>query len=577
MKFIIIIFLLITLTTAVFCQSRTHSDEYYNLANYAITYLQDGDTNKSVNTLKSMANTYGEDKFIVTMYAINMLIGGETKEAKRVFNDILAKDPSNKFANYSLGIISVKEDNYKDASQYLSKVSKQVQDYNTLIEYLKNALDPNYVISNEKSDSFNTITLEAYNEIRNSNYEEAKKMLQLICDLKAYNSYKETKGILLSYNFNDPISFNGDKYKDTLGLTTPTSIKEKTLSGRITIKAEISKVKNASMLLFYIDETFKGMTNSYPSITIDTENYSNGLHDIRIDAIDRDNNIISSTYYTIDIFNKTTAPIFFDDDEMWKILWDYIQVKTGQDSINYLLAVCAAKTKDFTTHQIALERCVATNPEYKDAKSILKTNYFKSKGKKSVYSAPNKTRKRVAITFDDGPTKTTPELLDILDQYGAKGTFFIVGKMAEKNPDVIVSMAKGGHQVALHSENHVNLTRLDYLSLQKEVLQGYCAIKTSGITPSLYLRPPGGNINETINKLADDYGINTIMWTKNTTHLQQSSPEEMAEYCYNSLKPGYIYLLHNNEQVTTKALPLILSYFKEQGYECVTLEELLKP
>ena len=568
----LIFFIVILLFSLNAFAQRTHTDEYYDYANNVLSSLRDGDVNQSTTLLKEMAQAFGEDEFIKVAYGINMLLGGQEQEALDIFDKILLNDPNNKYANYCLGFLYLKNKNIEKANLYFSKIN-EISDYKSLREYINIVNDTNYKLKPTDEQTFNSIVIDGYYLLRNGKYDKAKELFDLVSDVKGEEAFTEKPGILFSYDFKKPIIFNGDKYIESLGLSAKNKNKKSTVSGMVTVKADLSKIQNARMILFYIDDVFKGISNSDPSITFDSEYYSNGIHEIRIDALDSENDLVSSTNYTVDIFNQITASLYFDDKEIWKELWEFIQVRPSQAAVNYFTAVCDAKNNDRKSHRFDLEKVISCNPEYKDSKEILKKNYFYKKGRKEVISGPT-NRKRVAITFDDGPTESTLELLDILDTYKAKATFFVVGKMALKHSDVLRTIKNRGHQVALHSYHHYNLTRLNYNELQKEVFQGYCAIKSCGVEPSLYLRPPGGNLNYNIKMLAQDYGINVIMWTKNTTHLQQSSPEIMADYCFKSLKPGFIYLLHNDIPVTTKALPLILSYFKSMNYECVTLEEL---
>ena len=554
--------------------ARTHEDEYYNQANNVIIMLKEGNVNGSVSALKDMTADFGEDDFIRTAYGINMLLGGQKEEARKFFEYELSLNSKDRYSNYCMGILNFSEKKVNGALEYFRKAGDNINDIKTFVQYASVVSDRNSRISPTEEETFNSIVFDGYFELRNGNYENARKFFELVSDIKKENSYVETKGFLLSYDFNEPISFCGDRFGETLGLHVANKNKKKTVSGNVTVRADMSNIRGVKILLFYIDDNFKGMSNS-SSLTFDSSPYANGLHDIRIDAIDYENNLLSSTNFTIDIFNRQNAPIFFDDEVMWKELWDFIQIKPSQAAVNYLTAVCDSKLKDTASHLYSLEKCVACNPNYRDAKKILKKNYIKGNGIGELDKIIT-PKKKVCITFDDGPTETTRELLDVLRSYNAKATFFVVGKMAVKYPEIIKEIKDQGHQVALHSQNHYNLTRLNYDELQSEVMQGFCSVKSCDIEPSFYLRPPGGNLNHNIKLLAQDYGINIVMWTKNTTHLQQSSPEEMAEYCNNSLKPGFIYLMHNNVPVTVKALPMILSHFRAMGYECVTLEEILK-
>ena len=551
-----------------------HSNDYYSYASSVLQLLKEGNTTSSVSQLKEMIELYGEDDFILTTYAVNMILGKEYPEAIRVLNTILEKNPNDKYANYCLGVLCLKDKKVKDAFYYFDKIKSEISDYKTLSEYSKIIENTNNEIALTEEESFNSIAFDGYVLLRSGNFEDCKKFFDMISTIKGENAYIEQAGFLFSYDFKQPISFCGVKYGEEIGLTKADRNKGKTVSGNVTVKADISKVRNVRIVYFYVDDLFKGMSNSSPSITLDTTMYSNGYHDVRIDAIDYENNVVSSNTYTLNVFNKSSVILFYDDTSMWNELWKFMQLKTSQASVNYLTAVCSAKLNNTADHKFALEKCVACDPDYKDAKTILLNTYYNFKRKKLVERGPS-NKKQVAITFDDGPTKETLELLEILKEYNAKATFFLVGKMATKNPEIVKKIEADGHQIALHSQNHLNLTRLDYYDLQKEIFQGYCSVKNSGVSPSFSLRPPGGNSSHNLGLFADEYGLSLIMWTKNTTHLQQSRPEDMAQYCYNSLKPGFIYLLHNNVPVTTKALPLILSYFKSKGYECVTVNELI--
>lgn len=554
---------------------RSHSDEYYDQANNVLVLLKDGDVNSSVSSLKKMAAEFGEDDFIRTAYGINMLLGGEKAEAKKIFDFQLTLNANDRFANYCLGVLNLSDKNVITAMEYFSKAGENLPDFRTIKEYCAVVKDRDSDPNPTEENTLNSIVFDGYYELRWGRYSSAKKFFDLFCSVKKNEACCENRGFLFSYNFTDPIGFGGDRYGDTLGLYTSDRNKKETVSGIVTIKADMSKLYGAKAMLLYVDEMFKGMSDSDPELSFDSMEYENGYHDIRIDALDNENNIISSTYNTINIFNRQNAPIFFDDDVMWKYLWDFIQLKPSHAAVNYLLAVCDSKLKDINGNYNDLLRCVACDSQYRDAKKLLQKEYIVGKGVKGLERIST-NEKKVCITFDDGPTSTTEEILNILDEYNAKATFFIVGKMAVKYPEIVRKMNARGHQVALHSQNHYNLTKLNYEELQEEVIQGICSVKSCGVEPTFYLRPPGGNLNQNIKKLADDYGINIIMWTKNTTHLQQSSPEEMVKYCRDSVKPGYIYLLHNDIPVTIQALPHILSAFRSLGYECVTLEEFFK-
>ncbi|KAL3478864.1 hypothetical protein BJX99DRAFT_223556 [Aspergillus californicus] len=109
-------------------------------------------------------------------------------------------------------------------------------------------------------------------------------------------------------------------------------------------------------------------------------------------------------------------------------------------------------------------------------------------------TAPN----TIALTFDDGPSEYTPQLLDLLSQYGARATFFVLGDAAASNPALLRRMRNEGHQVAAHTYDHADLTSLSYDGIVSEMTRLEDVIRPAlGVTPS-YMRPPYLNVNDQV-------------------------------------------------------------------------------
>ena len=116
---------------------RKYSEEYYDLANDVITSMKAGNTTLSVSTLKDMAKAFMEDEFIQTAYGINMMLGGELEEAKRIFTYLYEKNNKDKYACYCLGILAIKDRDAESAKLYFDKIKGQISDYKTIAEYIK--------------------------------------------------------------------------------------------------------------------------------------------------------------------------------------------------------------------------------------------------------------------------------------------------------------------------------------------------------------------------------------------------------------------------------------------------------
>ncbi|MCL5289751.1 MAG: polysaccharide deacetylase family protein [Bacillota bacterium] len=191
------------------------------------------------------------------------------------------------------------------------------------------------------------------------------------------------------------------------------------------------------------------------------------------------------------------------------------------------------------------------------------------------------TRQVVALTFDDGPSATfTPQVLDILKEHQAKATFFVVGKRAEKYPELIQRMAQEGHEIANHTYNHpmspVNPARLaEELDKTDEVIYSITEKHTQ------YFRPPGGKCTRATVEPALAKGYKVILWTAQEDPMDWADPgvKRIVDRVVENARNGSIIILHDcggDRTQTVEALPRIIKGLKEKGYGFVTVTELLK-
>ena len=181
-------------------------------------------------------------------------------------------------------------------------------------------------------------------------------------------------------------------------------------------------------------------------------------------------------------------------------------------------------------------------------------------------------RKAVALTFDDGPNpQTTPVALELLKKYKAKGTFFMVGRSIAGNEDLIKQVVAEGHQIGNHSWDHPVLTKLSLEKAKKQINDTTEALKKASGQDVHVMRPPYGAINGAIQAAVDQsfilWDIDTLDWkNRNTASIMKE---------VRKAQPGSIILMHDIHQTTIDALPLILQYLTEQGFEMVTVDELM--
>jgi len=188
--------------------------------------------------------------------------------------------------------------------------------------------------------------------------------------------------------------------------------------------------------------------------------------------------------------------------------------------------------------------------------------------------------KAVALTFDDGPDPTyTPAVLSLLKEYGAKATFFVIGREVLRYPDIVRQEVQAGMEVGNHGLNHLTLQGLDPTAIESDVLPVERAITAiSGNRPTLYRLPRGVGDPRALRTLAD-MGYTTVYWSIDTHDYLTRPPANIAAQVLKEVKPGSIVIFHDgggNQQHTVDAIKLILPQLKAQGYQMVTVSQLLE-
>ena len=191
-------------------------------------------------------------------------------------------------------------------------------------------------------------------------------------------------------------------------------------------------------------------------------------------------------------------------------------------------------------------------------------------------------QKKIALTFDDGPDQnSTTEILDLLEQYGAKATFFVVGNKVKSNPELLRREYNEGHEIGNHTYKHLFLKRKVSLdTIQEEIERTATEIMNiTGQYPTLF-RPPGGMYTEESVKLIQQLGYKTILWSwhQDTNDWQHPGTQKIVNKVLTNARNGDIVLMHDfnpGTKQTINALKIILPSLIENGFELVTVSELL--
>ena len=182
---------------------------------------------------------------------------------------------------------------------------------------------------------------------------------------------------------------------------------------------------------------------------------------------------------------------------------------------------------------------------------------------------------KIAISFDAswGGDKTLP-ILDILDRYNIKTTFFLVDIWTQKYPELVKEILARGHEIGNHSLTHAHMNKLDAQGIVKELsgmAQGL--EKVAGIKPTLF-RPPYGEYNDLVVTTARAQGYEVVQWSVDSQDWKNRGAQDIITRA-TRVQSGDIILFHNDSQYIVEALPEVLNYYLKNGYNVVPVSEIL--
>lgn len=181
------------------------------------------------------------------------------------------------------------------------------------------------------------------------------------------------------------------------------------------------------------------------------------------------------------------------------------------------------------------------------------------------------TKPIIAFTFDDGPSHNTTKIIEILNKYNIKATFFLLGTNIEGNEDIVKSLKDNGMEIGNHSYSHKLLTRLKEDKIEEEFTKTKDLIyDITGSYPTL-TRPSYGSVNKKIKQIVD---TPIILWNIDTLDWKYHNSNYISNKILNKVTDGNIILMHDIYTATSNALDKVIPQLLEKGYQIVTVSEL---
>lgn len=204
--------------------------------------------------------------------------------------------------------------------------------------------------------------------------------------------------------------------------------------------------------------------------------------------------------------------------------------------------------------------------------SLISSNYHI----KTFCNSPLETGKKIAITFDDGPSPYTLEVLDLLKKYNVKAAFFCIGKNIEAHPEIVKQILAEGHLVGNHSYSHSPF--FDFYNAKKitEEIQKTDTLLEKFTSKKInFFRPPYGVTTPSIRRALKTTGHKVIGWNIRSFDGGTKNQNLIFNRIIKRISPGGIVLLHDTASHSVLVLEQFLQFLQKQNYQVVSVEELL--
>ncbi len=207
-------------------------------------------------------------------------------------------------------------------------------------------------------------------------------------------------------------------------------------------------------------------------------------------------------------------------------------------------------------------------------------------GRRQVTSAPRRMpinsvmtdERKVALTFDDAPwdPEAIPRILAVLQAHGVRSTFFLTTPWVKRYPEMARMIARGGHEIGLHSTSHRDMRRLSREDIIAELEANRRAIEeVTGQRARLFRAPFGAYDDRLLSIAEDELGLVAIQWNVDSRDWRGLSARAIVRRVTRAVRPGSIVLFHSTARHTAEALPEIIAFLRERGYAMVPVSELL--
>jgi peptidoglycan/xylan/chitin deacetylase (PgdA/CDA1 family) len=411
--------------------------------------------------------------------------------------------------------------------------------------------------------------------LRSGRHREAADLLQKAVNGGSGDQFLQSEGPLMSFEDGKPIT-------PAFEVDNPAKVAESSeaeSSGDLLLAPE-EIPRSVSYAAYELDGEPLSIVGTRPfSYTWDTRRAANGRHKITIVLYNAGGDEIVRIERTLRVFNSgvdSVAPLSGRDSKLMAMFWQAMILKPDRCACAYTAGSVFQALGDQTHARVWFARAAAIRGDYRDTWARLQACGGVNRPGATVYSGRS-DEKCVALTFDDGPKPgVTEPLLDVLTSAHVPATFFVIGRHIQEYPQLARTIAAAGMEIDNHSYTHRSLTAISKRDAEQEMLETQAAVLAITGTMPRYIRPPGGNWNNSVAGTARQWGLTPCMWSVDAFDAEIIGAQKVVAAVLSQVKPGSIILMHNGKVSTLQALPDILRVLRSRGYRFVTVNELAR-
>ena len=182
----------------------------------------------------------------------------------------------------------------------------------------------------------------------------------------------------------------------------------------------------------------------------------------------------------------------------------------------------------------------------------------------------------ITVSFDASwGGDQTLRILDLLDEYNAKATFFLVGIWVDKYPELVKEIAARGHEIGNHSDTHPHMSQQSEADIRKELHNMSDKVeKLTGVRPTLF-RPPYGDYNDRVVTVSRQEGYECVQWSIDSLDWKDRGTADIIKQCTYRVENGDIVLFHNDSNDIVNALPTVIEHYQQLGYTIIPVSQIL--